>query len=295
MRKKRFRQIGCAALAFLMLLLCGCGLAGQNKQSRALVQAEMDELLVQFMTCVENNDLQGACALAYGPEQMPQYFPSIVKYWPARHDDPYEASGLEFDNARPDTDVMAVYLVRSGGEDFQVTMIYRRDDAGEGLVSLNAARIREMLESGRIPQALGQPIAEKSIGQWCFIGFWILMCLLCLLAIVDLIRTRPKLYPLWCLLCLVFVGVCVYSSIGGVSFVLRFGFLNASKWTRYPCGVDSYQVCLPIGAIVYWCRRLPGILLQRRQRRSGGDTSSGRRRHSAHAHRKGSSSSRRSD
>ena len=302
MRRKPNRRIVCTILAFLILILCGCGRIGQSKQSKDSAQSEMDDVLVQFMTCLEHNDLEGAKALAYGPEEMTQSFPVIEQYWPAHHDDPFEASGLELDSIANQTQtyesIFAVYLVRSGGEDFQVTLVYRRDAGGNGLVSLNATRTQEMLDRGMIPQALGQPVAKKTVGQWCFTVFWVLMCLLCLWTVIDLIRKRPKLYILWILLCLVFVGAAVYSSSGGISFVLRFGLFTPTKWTRYPIGVDCYQICLPIGSIIYWCRKIPYFLFRIKERRAMRQTrssSSSHHRHSSHhrssSHHRHSSSS----
>ena len=91
MDRNMFKRIGCFILSLLLLSLCGC--AG-NRLSKEAAQAEMDALLVQLMACVEKNDIEGACAIAYVPEQMRQEFPGIVNYWPARSTDPYEVSKL---------------------------------------------------------------------------------------------------------------------------------------------------------------------------------------------------------
>lgn len=283
-----FRRIGCALLAILLLCLCGCGLNQEEKQATEAVQAEMDELLVKFMTCIENGDAEGACALAYGPEQMQEEFLPIANYWPARSTDPYEASGLtaSVNQDQDYSEYRAVYLVKTGGEDYQVILVNRHDWNGEGITSLYAVRMRELIDSGSMPEATGRPIEGKTAGQWGFTAIWILSCLLCVLAIIHIIRVRPEMYGLWLLIVLPFVGVFVFKYPGGAQTSFRLGLFTSSKWIRYQNGMGFFQVCLPIGAIIYWCRYLNYLLKRRKERRASRRSS--RHRHSGHHRHSGS-------
>ena len=278
MKRNTIRQLGCVILALLLSFLCGCGLIGQEKQTKELAQAEMDALLVQFMTCVENQDVKGACDLAYGREQMRQVFPSIVTYWPAQSTDPYEASGLNIEETVSEdqqlfTLTRAVYLVTTNGADYQIILTKRSDSEKEGIATLNATRIQELVNSGVIPEAKGFPIEEKNVLQWCFTAFWILSCLLCLYTIIILLRRKPRLYGLWIWAALVFVGVFVYKTPGGMQFGPHLGLLNSSEWIRYQNGVNYFQLCLPFGAMIYWIWRIQRHRKHRKSRRSSKNTS----------------------
>ena len=236
MDRKRLIRIVCAVLALVVLCLV-CVRLWQNKQIKASAQEEMDALLVQIMTCIENNDAVEADRLAYGPEQLRQVFPLIAKYWPAHHNDPYETSKLTvesdlFETRQHNVVIYAVYLVHTDGEDYQVIMSYRRDQEGDGLISLNASRIQELLDKGVIPQALGHTVAEKNFGQWCFTLLWLLCCLFSLYTVYHIFRKKPQLYGLWILLALVFFGALVYVNSRDFQIDLRLGLFSASRWTR---------------------------------------------------------------
>ena len=271
MDRKRLNRIVCAILALAALFLV-CARLWQNRKFKQSAQADMDAMLVQIMTCVENNDAEQADRLAYGPGQLREIFPLIANYWHARSDDPYESSSLTFESAlfesrQSNVVIYCVYLVHSDGEDYQVIMNYRRDEDGAGIIALNASRIQELLDMGIIPRALGQPVAGKTFGQWCFTLLWVLCCLFSLYTIYCIIRKKPYLYGLWMLLSLVFFGVLIYRSTSEVQTTVRLGLFTESKWTRYQNGVECFQVCLPVGALSYWCFRLQRILRRNRARR----------------------------
>ena len=97
-RKKRF---GCLALALLLLLLCGCSLIRQSMQNVKEKQAETDALLVQLMTCIQNNDVMGAASLFYDPMQMQQIFTPMTDYWPAKSTDEFESCSFNYNISIP--------------------------------------------------------------------------------------------------------------------------------------------------------------------------------------------------
>ncbi len=260
MDKMRYRRIGCVFLAFLLLALCGCGLIRDTKASIDSATVEMDELLVQFMTCIENNDMEGAAALAYDGDALRRDFAALREYWPARSTDEYELKDLNVNRniAGPEesnTTVRAVYLVKTGGEDYQVVLVKMRDANGDGLLSLKADRVQELMDHGEEPLTGHDPLPGKTLGQWCFVGLSVLCFLFCLFTVIDIIRKKPKLYGLWILIALVFFGGYLYRSAGGIQTGIRFGLLNASEWIRYYGGANRFQICLPFGAILYWCLR----------------------------------------
>ena len=256
-RKKRF---GCLALALLLLLLCGCSLIRQSMQNVKEKQAETDALLVQLMTCIQNNDVMGAASLFYDPMQMQQIFTPITDYWPAKSTDEFESCSFNYNISIPGkeqdhSDVRAVYRVNSNGEDYQVTMVTRRDADSESIVSFNVVRVQELIDAGIEPETSKFPVAKKSLGQWCFTAFWLVSCILCLVTIVDIIRNKPKLWGLWILCALAFLGPQLTTSPNGFQVGVRFGILNLSQWTRHLNETNHFELCFPIGAIIYWCRR----------------------------------------
>ena len=197
MDRKRLNRIVCAILALVVLCLV-CVRLWQNKKYKETCQTEMNALLVQIMTCIETNDVDQADRLAYGPDQMRQVFPLIANYWNARSTDPYEPSSLTFESTlferrQRNGTIYSVYLVHSNGEDYQVIMNFRRDAEGEGIVSLNASRIQELLDIGVIPAALGHPLDGKTLGQWCFTLLWLLSCLFSLYTIYRILRRKLNL------------------------------------------------------------------------------------------------------
>ena len=253
-------RIACLILAALFLCLCGCGLIRQTKQSLEAAQAESDEILVEFMTCIENNDLEGACALAYDPAQMRKDFSALRSYWPASGTDPYESRGLNINTNLSKTEgrgstASAAYLVNTGGEDYQVNLVIRHDENGDGLYSLNAVRTQELTDSGVEPITGNDPVPKKSFGQWCFTGFWLLSCLFCLITVIDILRKKPRRYGLWIVIALLFFGGHLYRGPGGIQAGINIGLLNTSEWIRYYGGASRYQLCLPFGAISYWIER----------------------------------------
>ena len=266
MDRNMFKRIGCFILSLLLLSLCGC--AG-NRLSKEAAQAEMDALLVQLMACVEKNDIEGACAIAYVPEQMRQEFPGIVNYWPARSTDPYEVSKLRISSGdrQGETVYQAVYLVNTDGVEYQVSMDMRRDADNEGISSFRTTRIYELVDVGLLPEALGTPIAGMTGLQWCFTAFWFLSFLLSLLAIIHLLLKRPKLYGLWILFVPLFLGLFVYSHPGNTLLRMKAGLFSLTQMTRYSNGVNTYQVCLPVGAIIYWCWYLRRLWKRKKARR----------------------------
>ena len=260
MDKTFFKRCGCALLALFMLLLCGCGLIRDTKASIDSAREEMNEMLVQFMTCIENNDVECAAALAYDSEQLRRDFTALREYWPARGTDVYELQDLNI-NANigsPESGsktIRAVYLVTTGGEEFQVVLVKKHDANGDGLLSLKADRVQELAANGEEPVTGYGPVPRKSIGQWCFTGFWILCCLFSLFTIIDVIRKKPKLFGLWILLALVFFGFHFFRSAASVQTGVDIGLLHSTKWIQYYGGGNYFRVCLPLGAIIYWCMR----------------------------------------
>lgn len=255
--RKRF---GCLVLALGMLLFCGCSLIRQSRETAAAKQAEADELLEQLMTCLQNNDVMGAAALAYDPVWMQRDFSSIRDYWPVKSTDVYEPCGLNYNinisnTEQNHSEVRAVYLVKSNAEDYQVVLVTRKDATAEGIVSFNVVRVQELIDAGIEPETSKFPVAKKSFGQWCFTVFWILACLFCIATIIDIVRKKPKLWGLWILGALLFIGFYLNKGPNSVHTGLRFGLFNSSEWTRFLDGTNHYQLCIPIGAILYWIRR----------------------------------------
>ena len=109
--------------------------------------------------------------------------------------------------------------------------------------------------AGGVVETSKFPVAKKSLGQWCFTAFGILSYILCLVTIVDIIRKKPKLWGLWILCALAFLGPQLTTSPNGFQVGVRFGILNLSQWTRHLNETNHFELCFPIGAIIYWCRR----------------------------------------
>ena len=261
------KRIGCTMLAALLLLLCGCSLISQVKESITTEQEEADKLLTQFMACVENNDVNGAASLGYDPQQVRNGFTSITDYWPAHAADEFELSGIHVttspdgsDGQRTVTDV--VYLVHGQDQDYQVQFGICRDSTSSGITYFNVASVQDLLDNGITPEVNTSKHAKKSIGQWCFTGFWILSCILCLVTVIDIVRKKPKLWGLWILCALVFFGFFFDKGPSGIHLGIRFGLLNSSEWTRLSNGTNHYQLCLPFGAVLYWILR--GTLLKKK-------------------------------
>ena len=260
MTSTMFKRFGCLILALLLLLLCGCSLIGRVKETATAKQEEMDDLLVQFMTCVQNNDVMGAASLAYDPIEMQRTFSTITDYWPVKSTDTYEACGLNYHTNISNGDqsfreTRAVYKVHSDGEDYQVIMITRSDADGDGIVSFNVVRVDDLIEAGIEPETSQFPVAKKSFGQWCFTAFWILSCIACIVTIIDIVRKKPRLWGLWILCALFFFGFSLNKGPNNLNFGVKFGLLNSTEWVRTMDGSNYYQICAPLGAIIYWIRR----------------------------------------
>ena len=232
----------------------------QAKETNAAKQAEMDDLLVQFMACVENNDVDGAASLAYDPSGAQFDLKALAEYWPVKSTDVFEPCGLSYNVKLPNqeqrsSDARAVYLVKSNSEDYQVIMITHSDASGDGIASVNVVRVQELIDAGIEPETSKFPVAKKSFGQWCFTIFWVLSCIFCLVTIIDIIRKKPRLWFLQILLALVFIGAYWIKGPSYARVGMRFGVLNSSGWTRYLDGTNHFELCFPFGAIFYWIRR----------------------------------------
>ncbi len=256
-RKKRF---GCLALALLLLLLCGCQFIADMKQDLSAKQAEMDELLVKVMTCVENNDAQSASALAYDPQKMLEGFSAIASGWPVHATDPFEAAGLTINKNNnsetgPQTFTTAVYIIHCQDQDYQAQFSTCEDRSGSGLIGFNVKTVQSLIDNGIEPAGTNTPFAKKSFGQWCFTGFWILCCIFCLVTIIDIIRKKPRLWGLWILAALFFFGGLIEKGPNSLHTGIRLGLLSESGWAKFLDGTNRYQLCLPVGAIAYWIDR----------------------------------------
>ena len=254
------KRFVCLVLALGMLLLSGCGLISGIRQSLEDAQAQADATLVSMMVCVENNDAQGASALAYDPAAMLEGFASICAAWPVHADDEYESAGLNINKSKdadgePVTVVDAVYIIHCDDQDYQAQFSTREDSAGSGLIGFQVDSVQSLTDNGIEPAGGNTPAAGKTPAQWGLTVFWILACVFCLITIIDIVRKKPKLWGLWILIALVFIGFSADKWSGGSRFLARFGLLLSSEWTHLTNGRNHLQLCIPIGAILYWIQR----------------------------------------
>ena len=259
MRTQTRKRLGCAALALLLLCLCGCSMIRQSMQEAKSKTEQINGLLEQFMACVERGDAQGAAALASDPAQMLQSFSAIASAWPASATDEYQLVNSTLNVTLPlnngNDEHIYYYRVRSGGEDFQVAMSLSPFHPEDGIVSISADRVQDLLDAGVEPEGAKFPTAKKSFVQWLLLAFWAVCVLFSLYTMVDILRKKPRLYGLWLLLPLLFVGI--RWSIGPMNFSMgvQFGLLKLSKWLKYADRRSIIQISFPLGAILYWCLR----------------------------------------
>ena len=260
MNHTMIKRIGCAILVILILTLCGCGLVRQAAESSAQQRAEMDDLLSRFMFCVESNDAQGAAKLAADPAQMLRDFPGIAAAWPARGSDQYTLRGTTVNISFPPTEdkqpeLIYYYLVSSGGEDYQIALTVNSFHPEDGIVSIRADRIQDLIDAGIEPEGSKLPIARKTPVQWLLLVFWGLSVLFCIYTIIDVLRKKPRLYGLWILIALLYIGFSVNIGPSLFNFGTHVGLFRISKWIKYSDHRSVVQLFFPIGAILYWCLR----------------------------------------
>ncbi len=260
MKKTLRKRLCCAVLAMLLIAaLCGCSMLKNTKEALESSKQEMDELLLQLMTCVENHDEEGAKALFYDNGGNAWDFDGVANYWPVHSTDSYEQRDLNYtkniSGKETQTITSAVYCVHSGSEDYQVTLVKQSDNNGSGIISFNVASVQELLDAGIEPVGSAIPAASKTLGQWCFLGFWVLMLVFALLTIVDIIRKKPKIYGLWILLALVFAGLSFTVGPNGIQLRFIFSLLQKSQWVKTLNGTNTLSLSLPLGAIIYWAMR----------------------------------------
>lgn len=258
MKKTLLKRLCCIMLVLLILLLCGCSTLKNAKQALESHSQEIDDLLVEVMTCVENHDEQGAKALFYAVDQTWD-FEGITNYWPVHSTDPFEQRDLNYtkniSGKESQAITSAVYCVHSGSEDYQVTLVKQSDNNGSGIISFNVVSVQELLDAGIEPVGSKLPAANKTSGQWCFLVFWVLALVFVLITIIDIIRKKPKKYGLWIVLALVFIGFQFSAGANNVTTRFLFGILQKSQWVKSSNGTNTLQLSLPIGALIYWILR----------------------------------------
>ena len=194
------------------------------------------------------------CGVAYDPAAMLEGFASICAAWPVHADDEYESAGLNINKSKdadgePVTVVDAVYIIHCDDQDYQAQFSTREDSAGSGLIGFQVDSVQSLIDNGIEPAGGNTPAAGKTPAQWGLTVFWILACVFCLITIIDIVRKKPKLWGLWILIALVFIGFSADKWSGGSRFLARFGLLLSSESLRLLC-----EVFLPysVGAAVFF-------------------------------------------
>ena len=254
------KRLGCAILALLLFCMCGCSMIQQSMQEAKSKTEQINGLLEQFMVCVERGDAQGAAALASNPAQMLRDFAGIAAAWPAHGADEYKLMGTSINVTMPlsegiQSDLVSYYRVRSGGEDYQVALVTESFHPENGIVSISAVRVQDLKDAGIEPEGSVFPTAKITVLQWLLLAFWSISILFCLFTIVDILRKKPRLYILWILLTLVFVGFRWSMGPTNFSMSIKFGLLRLTKWLKYADHRSILQISFPFGAILYWCLR----------------------------------------
>ena len=270
------KRIICALLVILLVMLSGCGAAGiPNGFFQTLrglfgavggAQAEMDDLLVQIMTFVEEGDAEGLAAISEDPQAVRQIFPAVTEYWPAKRTDPFECAEMNYRTGISGGEkykiASAVYVVHSGEEDFQVDLEASLDEEKGNVIRVFhivseadlIAHGMSLPKSGEDASALSAFLPRTQI-QWVLRVAWLLMLGFCIFTIIDIIRKKPRKYGLWILLALVFAALALVKDADGFQIRFNVFLLTTSEWIENADGTAFYQISVPLGAILYWIRR----------------------------------------
>lgn len=235
----------CVFLSALLILLCGCGIA-----DRLAEDSGMEQILRDFMACIEQGDEDRAAAMCEDPERVREIFPKIAEYWHPTAADPIESTSINVTEHMISKDEKVTvstgtFVVHSQDGDYQVNLVVRSDAERSVIQSFNVMNKEDIQETEQIS---GSPV-------WLTIALWVVMLAFCAFSIIDCIKKKPKGYGWAISACLVFFSFVVTRTPAGTNFGFRILLLAQSGWQTWSNGTTIYQISIPIGAICYWLAR----------------------------------------
>lgn len=239
------RGIFLAVLLLLCIMTAACAPEVSNDV--------LDEKFQALQTAFATNDEERAFELLYLENQTEtefhDFFSEVLDYWPVTQDDVYTLTKFHIEKTGYYDQWDGIYSGETAGQPYLVQIVYMESEELTGIVNF-----RVVLEEEYVAAESAQ-YAPAGAKHWIMLAWWVICLAFIVFSIIDIIRKKPRRYGLWILLSLVSVGVCYSNGDGFGTVQAIFGLLNQSRYVAFATGGFEIKVTIPIGAILYWCRR----------------------------------------
>lgn len=240
---------------FLSILCCLCltGCADMLKKE------DMDQTVERLIKALNEDDADQIYASMYPGvvtrEQFDESYETVRQLWKKTDDHTTKLKAINtnknFNQSGNSIVCQAQYYVYTQEQDYTIALTYLSDDIGEGVYQFN-------LNVGTEPVLLSggfTTFRDNSALQWGLLALNVLSYLFILVTVVDILRKRPRLFGVWLVAALVFMGFWIQAAPGSFRINGSISAFVASAFKIYSRGIRRFTFMLPVGAIVYWCLR----------------------------------------
>ncbi|MEZ3462127.1 MAG: hypothetical protein K1W23_08220 [Lachnospiraceae bacterium] len=243
-------------LAFVLAFLCCCVLAGCADM---LKKEDMDQEVERLIAALNEDDADAVFQSMYpgvvSREEFDDSYETIQSLWERSDEHTTKLRSIStnknFDKFGESLVCKAQYYVYTQDQSYTITLTYRSDDIGEGIYrfDLNVGA-HPVLISGGITTA-----SENSALQWGLLILSALCYVFVIATVVDILRKRPRLYGVWLVAALVFLGFQIQAAPGSFHLGGHVSALTLSAFKIFTGGRRLFVFAVPVGVIVYWCMR----------------------------------------
>lgn len=246
MRKRMFLSL--ALVAVLAMLLTGC----RQLRHKEILEEQLDKVI----TAMNRDDPNALYDLFYemptGRTEFDRDYASMAEAWEGSGEYTTRTASYHASSTSQGSTYTATYEITFSQWVCVMTLVYIEDASGNGLqaVQFTPGALEEVVG----PQS-GSLTRIKTPFQWFLLAVSLVQLGLLVYTVVDIFRRKPRQYGLWLLIA--FLAVRPYFTIqSGIQIGFTVG-LSVNFWQHliYDGGVQQFIAVIPLGMIIYWCKR----------------------------------------